>query len=203
MQKTSLQIAFRASCIALALASISAHAQCTKDTDCKGDRICERGTCTAPKTGIAQTPAQRAPAIGSSPANPAQPDRISTAIQDQLKCEGDPEPGKALRALRSLGYIGLKPKSVIDGMTIFVFEKPVTVFGYKAIEVTGWEDKPDGVFFWRGPGTAPGLQFTVTVEGDAKAVKATLQQGLGGRTSVNKSAPVGGKPTTEITCYGR
>jgi hypothetical protein len=30
------------------LVSALAHAQCTKDTDCKGDRVCDAGKCTAP-----------------------------------------------------------------------------------------------------------------------------------------------------------
>lgn len=29
--------------------STIAHAQCTKDTDCKGDRVCEAGKCTSPQ----------------------------------------------------------------------------------------------------------------------------------------------------------
>lgn len=30
------------------LVSALAHAQCTKDTDCKGDRVCDAGKCTSP-----------------------------------------------------------------------------------------------------------------------------------------------------------
>jgi hypothetical protein len=32
------------------LSCSAAFAQCTKDTDCKGERVCERGICTAPAT---------------------------------------------------------------------------------------------------------------------------------------------------------
>ena len=37
----------------------SALAQCGKDTDCKGDRVCDNGTCTAP-TGTSQQPLTQA-----------------------------------------------------------------------------------------------------------------------------------------------
>jgi len=44
----------------LALGSTAAFAQCTKDTDCKGDRICVQGSCVAPQPSQgAQSPAQQ------------------------------------------------------------------------------------------------------------------------------------------------
>jgi hypothetical protein len=49
---------------ALLASASQAHAQCTKDTDCKGDRICELGRCITP----ASTPARVA-----SPAPPVAP----------------------------------------------------------------------------------------------------------------------------------
>jgi hypothetical protein len=68
----------------------------------------------------------------------AGPDVVSQAFQDQLTCASNPEPGKALKALRARGYIGMKPKVAVDGMNIYAVIKPLTVFGYRAIEVTGW-----------------------------------------------------------------
>ncbi len=35
----------------LAFSSTAAFGQCTKDTDCKGDRICQEGSCVAPPPG--------------------------------------------------------------------------------------------------------------------------------------------------------
>lgn len=58
---------------ALMLMAGKVSAQCTKDTDCKGDRVCEAGKCTAPATTPAAPPA---PADTSAPpdaANPAAP----------------------------------------------------------------------------------------------------------------------------------
>src|SRR5262249_25707279 len=42
-------------------------AGCTKDTDCKGDRICERGTCVAPPPVVA---VPDAPVAGHGPPTP-------------------------------------------------------------------------------------------------------------------------------------
>lgn len=42
-----------------------AQAQCTKDTDCKGDRICEAGKCTSP---VPVTTAAPAPVVAPAPA---------------------------------------------------------------------------------------------------------------------------------------
>jgi len=44
---TSRPIALAATALAL-LWSSHASAQCTKDTDCRGDRICQQGTCVSP-----------------------------------------------------------------------------------------------------------------------------------------------------------
>lgn len=63
------------------LASPAAHAQCTKDTDCKGDRVCNRGQCVdmlppglpaaplgdAPVTPAPAAPLPPAPLVGSPP----------------------------------------------------------------------------------------------------------------------------------------
>lgn len=51
--------------VALVLASARARAECTKDTDCKGDRVCDAGKCTAPKRS---TPA---PSTGAGNADAA------------------------------------------------------------------------------------------------------------------------------------
>lgn len=67
----------------LVFASLS-HAQCDKDTDCKGDRVCEAGVCVSPPPAAAPAPEPAlapAPAPAPAPAAPlAEPSRpISTA----------------------------------------------------------------------------------------------------------------------------
>ena len=57
--------------------------QCHKDTDCKGDRICENGSCTNPAVTSPLLPTQvaAAPAIDESPkATTAAPDTPSATI---------------------------------------------------------------------------------------------------------------------------
>ena len=55
-----------------ALAAPAAYADCTKDTDCKGDRICERGACVSPSER-SQPPPQPEYVAPPPPANPTPP----------------------------------------------------------------------------------------------------------------------------------
>ena len=65
----------------------SAHAQCTKDTDCKGDRVCDAGACKSPASvapddpngwGVAPAP-QPGGEAESAPAAPAKPKATAAA----------------------------------------------------------------------------------------------------------------------------
>lgn len=49
--------------------TLRAEAQCTKDTDCKGDRVCDAGQCLAPVPPAGEESAQ-APAAADEPASP-------------------------------------------------------------------------------------------------------------------------------------
>jgi hypothetical protein len=183
----------------LATPSIT-YAQCTKDTDCKGDRICEKGICTAPPATSFQT--RNAPQ--PSKATDDLDAKISRALEDQLRCISAPEPGKALRALHSHGYIGNKPALRVDGMNIYTLLKPLSVFGYKVREITGWEEDGDKTLFWRGPGTAPPLHILAVVDGNPTSVKADLERRIGGGPTVDKATfTTVKKVATEIICYGR
>jgi hypothetical protein len=53
-------------CSLLAFAS-SARAECTKDTDCKGDRVCNAGACTDPRPTTALPPLQAPSGEGTPP----------------------------------------------------------------------------------------------------------------------------------------
>jgi len=71
--------------ILVSLCGARAHAQCMMDTDCKGDRICENGSCIAPAVvaspatsatapraaaGAAAIPATASPGVSVAPAAP-------------------------------------------------------------------------------------------------------------------------------------
>src|SRR5688572_28936714 len=50
-----------------------AHAQCTKDTDCKGERVCTGGACVSPPPEAAPRPGAATPPAASPPAQQARP----------------------------------------------------------------------------------------------------------------------------------
>jgi S1-C subfamily serine protease len=56
-----------------------AQAQCTKDTDCKGDRVCAGGACVAPEPAALPPPSTAAPAA-TSPAVQGSAGQIQKAI---------------------------------------------------------------------------------------------------------------------------
>jgi hypothetical protein len=70
--------------IATLTATSLAQAQCSKDTDCKGDRVCDGGSCVAPAPA-AVAPAATPPAPGATaepeevPPGPAAPPSLPTS----------------------------------------------------------------------------------------------------------------------------
>lgn len=61
----------------------STTAQCHKDTDCKGDRICEAGVCTSPQSAANLTGAKPEPAI-HAPAAPSMAYTPMAISDDQV-----------------------------------------------------------------------------------------------------------------------
>src|SRR5438128_203330 len=66
-QRHLLRVLLAASALA---APGAAYADCTKDTDCKGDRICERGACVSPSER-AQPPPPQPEYVPPPPVRPA------------------------------------------------------------------------------------------------------------------------------------
>jgi len=185
------------------LVSFNTAAQCFKDIECKGDRICNQGVCTAPSRVKEQSSQSYVAVLKENEWSNDISNAITLALQDQLSCVSQPEPGKALRALRTRGVIGIKPIMAVDGMNIFAVSKPISVFGFKALQVTGWEESSDKSLFWRGPGTAPPLSFQVVVSGDVATVKSRVEKKVSSRTSFEKASySKYASSATEITCYG-
>ncbi|HEY3495547.1 MAG TPA: hypothetical protein VGK73_12710 [Polyangiaceae bacterium] len=60
--------------VAVLTASATVHAQCTKDTDCKGERVCEEGACVP---GSPAPAAPAAPAVQGAPAPAAEPAAVA------------------------------------------------------------------------------------------------------------------------------
>jgi hypothetical protein len=85
----------------------SAHAQCTKDTDCKGDRICNDGACMdpTPPAALAPLPAPEPPAAIAPPA-PTSPGAIPDAIPDASRAPRGDE-----SAAREESAVATEPRS--------------------------------------------------------------------------------------------
>ena len=175
---------------------------CTKDLDCRSKRVCDNGVCMAPAAASLKSHALSAPGLVSIAAPGEGADSVGLMLQAQLQCASNPAPRKVLRVLRSRGYIGLNPKTVIDGIMMFEVTKPVNVFGYKVLEVSGWEDSPDKTLFERGPGTAPPLNIQVIVAGEAGPVRADIAKRVGKGPSVENAYSAYANPAVEITCFG-
>jgi len=189
--------------LALVLLALSSavHAQCTKDTDCKGDRICEKGVCTAPTPSSARSKSLTAPPSAAAATMGKDTDSLGPALEDLLKCTKNPEPAVAMTVLFAHGYIGDKPKLVMDGMEIFAVKKPLVVFGFKVLEVTGFDPM---VNKYRGPGTSTPLNFAAVVDGDPEVVTAEVQKRVNKGPTVNKAIySKYGRPAAEISCFGR
>ena len=86
--------------VGVLLVASEAHAQCTKDTDCKGDRVCEGGACVAapaapqpaPAPGaVVPAPAAPAPEVAAAPAAPA-PAPAATTLPAAPSPEEAPAP---------------------------------------------------------------------------------------------------------------
>lgn len=196
MQSTKLVTAIALACIA-----ISASAQCTKDTDCKGDRICsDQGRCTSPTAPVLKPPIASAPSAALPP-HMTVVERLEKRLEDVLKCDQDPVPMPLLNAMRTMQLTQSEPAVVEDGMQVFWLQKPVYVYGMKVIQVTGYDPKQTKV---RLPGTETPLNFTVVVNtSEIGALGAMVKYGI--------TKPVVSKATytkytgdaASITCYGK
>jgi hypothetical protein len=132
---------------AVFLASTLAQAQCSKDTDCKGDRVCEAGMCTSPALPPApppppgsEAPGTAAPAPGA--ATPPQP--APAAVNLQLQ----PTPSTELppAATTSLGHDEPKTRrrsrpAMVTGI-IMVSVGPISLLG--ALAAKNSQDRCDG-----------------------------------------------------------
>jgi hypothetical protein len=80
-------VAFRASAVALFLlatmAPAAARAQCTKDIECKGDRVCEAGRCTAPPLPPPPEPTlpPPSPSVPTSASAPASSTEAAVTVE--------------------------------------------------------------------------------------------------------------------------
>lgn len=141
--------------------SESAFVGCGSDSDCKSDRICENAKCVAPanESSVSQKELRRTASI--------------KALEAQLRCRENPEPGKAILALMDNGLLA-KPTEWEDGVPTLTPIGEFRLFGHKVVSVSGFEDNnPKGrsaELFPRGPGTSPGYFISVVLDAKPKGV---------------------------------
>lgn len=136
---------------AVVQASVNA---CGRDTDCKGERICEAGACvnpppaaTAPQMQAASDALEQAPpqtVQQAQPATEAAPAVVIDELQQQLisamswnsAIEGRVgDAGAAIRAYVSAGYLDLKPATRMDYSDYRRFKKPAQFLGHELLAI--------------------------------------------------------------------
>ncbi len=143
--------------LAVTLVAHTASAQCTKDTDCKGDRICQNGVCVDP--GSAATPA--APSI--APPVPEPIPAISADPCTRIICSGhgtcvlkNGEPTCACHSGFSADHTGLNCVAVTqpttDPIATTTSHRPVTLARQGEPPSTGWAMAASIIGFVSGAG---------------------------------------------------
>ena len=103
--------------------------------------------------------------------------RTEAAIIDQLACKKHPRAAKAINAMLRNKLLEETEDSG-DGNFVYVPIKPLSVFGFPLLRVTGWqmkEDSGDGEPpFIRVPGTPPPNFFAVTVRANPRQIRSAL-----------------------------
>ena len=115
-------------------ATPAAPAACGKDTDCKGDRICDAGVCQAPAATGGASPAP----VTNDPSSEAS---LQAALITALSPKpGDPserqaESGPVIQAYAKAGYIPLKPNLRADYSDYRLFIKPADFLGHTLVAI--------------------------------------------------------------------
>ena len=187
----------------------AAMAQCMKDTDCKGDRICEQGVCAAPT-------AQQSLAQATNAGVPAAKEQSLTnasakALEDQLACSSSPDAGAAIRAMLENGLLK-RTDNGADGIPVLAPTVSLTVYGKRVTFVAGWQGEPDGSVkepFWRGPGTAPPHHIAVSVDAEPTEIAYQPRQVrdadgtmAGSFSTIEAGSLDYSDAGSTITCYG-
>jgi hypothetical protein len=116
--------------VALLLATAPARAECARDTDCGGDRVCESGACVAPRPQAPTRPAQADaagmpsdPALTPSAKSPAPPETEPSRADSAARAtpvHGTP-PGSMQMRSPALFGVGVSATVVGTGLVSFGF----------------------------------------------------------------------------------
>ncbi len=108
--------------------------QCAKDTDCKGERICEAGRCTNPSTPplVAAVAAKPAGASEPAPTGPA----VALLAALRLKpgtYEREGEADVAVQGYVDAGLVPAKADARVDYSDYRLLRKPATLLGHDLV----------------------------------------------------------------------
>jgi hypothetical protein len=161
----------------LTLGQAAAKVQCAKDTDCKGDRICDSGQCMDPKAN-----ALTGGSIQNTEANieaPQDKDRSTTVdalIEADLvnalrqkpgAMERIGDSGRAIRGYINSGYVTKKPTERSDYSDYRILQKPAYFMGHALVAI-------EEEYFqkWIGCCVSPGMAVTLKITGTDADLKA-------------------------------
>jgi hypothetical protein len=135
------------------------------------------------------------------------------ALEEQLRCRNQPDPGRAIRAMMANGFLK-ETDNRADGIPVLETTVDLRVFGQKVLYIEGWSWDPDGELrapFTRGPGTAPPRFISVVLAAnkiaDVEYVPHTAREANGhairpfSRIDVNDAYYLD-RDHVSITCYG-
>lgn len=153
----------------------SALAQCTKDVDCKGSRVCEKGMCTAPGTSTLlqkiESPKLLAPQ--EVDAKYTEPE-VGLTYAIQLNRKDGTRLGKsglAIQAYMRDAIVDRKPNSRQDYTDYYVTKKPAKFMGHDLIII---EEEYQSQ--WIGCCANPGVGVTVKLNGPSKVLADFAKQ---------------------------
>lgn len=133
------------------------------------------------------------------------------ALENQLNCIKNPEPGKVIRAMLTNGMLK-KTKFNADGIPVLAPTSDIYLYGKKVKFVTGWEIESDGSvkkLFSRGPGTSPPHFIAVLLDANPRDVHYMERKTKIADdyieypySSIEETDSYYEKSGTTITCYG-
>lgn len=157
-------------------ASAKTLLQCSKDTDCKGDRICDTGECKSPDSvsHIAQIDTETKP-ISQTTNEPAQ-NKMEKDLQDALIAALSQKPGTkerlgnaadAILGYVNAGYAKIQPDHRWDYSDYRILTKPTTFMGHTLVAI-----EEEYMREWVGCCVSPGISVTVRISQNGDSLDA-------------------------------
>ena len=153
-----------------ASAAPAVPAACGKDTDCKGDRICNAGVCQAPEATVSASAAAVTHGQDSEASLQAA---LIAALSPKPgdSSERQAESGPVIQAYAKAGYIPLKPNARADYSDYRLFTKPADFLGHTLVAID-----EEYMTQYIGCCASPGLAVTLRVNPQGQDLVAFAKQ---------------------------